>query len=392
MIENLGSDTPDSKSALQVPFNRIDISGNEERYLSEVLRSRQLAGNGVFSKRCARFFEKKFDIHKAFLTSSCTDALEMCALLLNLGPGDEVILPSFTFVSTANAFLLRGVTLKFADSAPDHPNMDLDHVEKLISPRTRAIVVVHYGGVACDMLRLRNLAMRHGARIVEDAAHSIDAYYNGRPLGSIGDLAAFSFHETKNVAAGEGGLLAVNDPALAERAEIIWEKGTNRCQFYRGEIDKYGWIDVGSSFLASELTAAVLWAQLERLEDLQKSRLRVWSRYHNVLSPYIKNNIVKVTPLPEYATNNAHLYAIICSSLQARTELLSHMRARGILATFHYQPLHNSPFFAPRYTGEPLHNADRYGDCLLRLPVFAGMSDEELEAVVMALEEFYSGF
>jgi dTDP-4-amino-4,6-dideoxygalactose transaminase len=371
-----------------IPFNRPDVSGNEERYLIEALHSGHLSGNGSFSKRCCRFFEEKLGCARALLTSSCTDALEMCALLLNLGPEDEVILPSFTFVSTANAFCLRGARLKFVDSSSDHPNLDLDHVERLLSPRTRAIVVVHYGGVACDMDRLAALADRVGAVVVEDAAHAIDACYKGRPLGSLGALAAFSFHETKNVTAGEGGMLVVNDPALAPRAEILWEKGTNRSQFFRGEVDKYGWMDLGSSFLPSELNAAVLWAQLERLGEIQSSRLAVWRRYARTVRPHAERGVVVLPELPDYATNNAHLFPLICQSLQQRSRMLAHLRERGVYATFHYQPLHCSEYFAPHYQGEPLLQAQRYGDCLLRLPVFSGMSQQDLETICTAVDEF----
>lgn len=371
-----------------IPFNRPDVSGNEQRYLQEALHSGHLSGNGPFSQRCCRFFEASLGCEKALLTTSGTDALEMCALLLNVGPGDEIILPSFTFVSTANAFALRGADLKFADSAPDHPNLDLDHVERLLSDRTRAIVAVHYAGVACDMDRLAELARRVGAVVVEDAAHAIGALHKGRPLGSLGSLAAFSFHETKNVTAGEGGLLAVNDPALAGRAEILWEKGTNRSQFFRGEVDKYGWIDLGSSFLASELAAAVLWGQLERIEQIQSARLHVWSAYHAVVAPYAEQGVVHLPRIPDYATNNAHMYPIVCQSLEQRTQMLQSLRGQGAYATFHYQPLHSSPYFASRYRGEALRQAERYGDCLLRLPVFAGMTPEELATIVAAVEDF----
>ena len=376
-------------SDITIPFNRPDVSGNEEKYLKEVLRSGKLSGDGPFSRRCARYFEESLGATKALLTSSCTDALEMCALLLNLGPGDEVIMPSYTFVSTANAFYLRGVDLRFCDSTPEHPNLCLDHLERLISERTKAVVVVHYGGVACDMDRLRDLTEPRGIKIVEDAAHAVDSYYKGRPLGSIGDLATLSFHETKNVVCGEGGLLVVNNPEYAERAEILWEKGTNRSQFFRGEVDKYGWVDVGSSYLGSELSAAVLWAQLERVNELQNSRRETWNRYHELLEPLQSRAGFQLLDVPNYATNNAHLFGLVFDSLNARTDFLGSLRKHGILGTFHYQPLHRSPFFAPKYAGPDLVQADRYGDCLVRLPLFAGMTESERVEVNQRLTEYF---
>ncbi len=369
-------------SEIVIPFNRPDLSGNEEKYVGEVLRSRRLSGDGPFSQKCAKYFEDRLGASKALLTSSCTDALEMCALLLNLGPDDEVIMPSYTFVSTANAFYLRGVSLKFCDSTAEHPNLCLTQVEQLITDRTKAVVVVHYGGVACDMDRLRALTQPKGIKIVEDAAHAVDAYYKGRPLGSLGDLATLSFHETKNVVCGEGGLLLVNNPDYAERAEILWEKGTNRSQFFRGEVDKYGWVDVGSSYLASELSAAVLWAQLERIEEIQSSRRQTWNRYNEALRPLEKRAHVQLFELPEYATNNAHLFGMVFSSLVARSRFLKGLKDRGILATFHYQPLHRSPFFSSQYDGPDLGHADRYGDCLVRLPLYSGMPDRELDTIL----------
>ena len=374
---------------MEVPFNRVHLTGKEIVYLQEVLASGWLSGNGRFSKECAHFFEQRYDITKALLTTSCTDALEMCAILLGIGPGDEVILPSYTFVSTANSFLLRGARLVFADSSPSHPNLDLDHVERLITPSTRVIVVVHYGGVACDMDRLYRLIGGRDIKIVEDAAHSIGAFYKGKPLGTLGALSAFSFHQTKNIISGEGGLLAINDPVYAQRAEILWEKGTNRSQFFRGEVDKYGWMDVGSSFLASDLIAAVLWAQLERLEEIQDARISIWDRYENVFRPLAQRGLVEIPLLPEYATNNAHMYTLICASLNEREALISHLRRRGVHATFHYQPLHSSPFFAARYAGEELVQAARFADCLTRLPIIGHMSDQEVDAVIVAVKEFY---
>lgn len=374
-------------SKAMIPFNRPDLSGNEEKYVLEVLRSGHLSGNGPFSKRCARYFEETLGAKKALLTSSCTDALEMCALLLNLGPGDEVIMPSYTFVSTANAFYLRGVELKFCDSTLEHPNLCLDQVEQLITPRTKAVVVVHYGGVACDMDRLKALTEPRGIKIVEDAAHAIDSFYKGKPLGSIGDLATLSFHETKNIVSGEGGLLLINNPAYVERAEILWEKGTNRSQFFRGEVDKYGWVDLGSSFLASDIVAAVLWAQIERVEEIQRARVNIWNAYYEVLAPIRDEHELCLLEPPSYATNNAHLFGVVLPSLQRRSEVLAGLKQRGVYATFHYQPLHLSPFFADKYVGPDLPESVRYANQLIRLPLFAGMPRATLDTVIEALLE-----
>lgn len=365
-----------------IRFNRPYTTGRELIYIAEAIQQGHLSGDGPFTKRCKAFFAERFGFTHNFLTTSGTDALEMAAILAGVKEGDEVIMPSFTFVSTANAFILRGARVVFVDSLPDHPNMDHRAVEALITPRTRVIVPMHYGGVACAMDELMGIASRHGLTVVEDAAHSIDATYKGRPLGGIGHLGAFSFHETKNIVAGEGGLLVVNALELAKRAEVIREKGTDRSAFFRGEVDKYGWVDIGSSFLASEIIAAFLFAQLEELEAIQRERKRVWDFYHAHLRPLAKHGY-QLPHIPEHCSNNAHLYHLICPSLGARTALIAHLGAQGIRAVFHYQPLHDSAYHRTHDTdGRELPNTMRFGDTLVRLPLFAGLTDAEMQHIV----------
>ena len=364
-----------------IPFNKPYISGNEQLYMAQTLANRKLSGDGEFTKKCQAWFEKRYGFKKALLTTSCTDALEMCAILLDIKPGDEVILPSYTFVSTSNAFVLRGATLKFADSLPDHPNIDPEEIARLITPQTRAIVVVHYAGIACDMERIMALARQHGIPVVEDAAQAIESFHQGRPLGSIGDLAAFSFHETKNVICGEGGLLAINDEKLIHRAEIIREKGTNRSSFFRGEVDKYGWVDIGSSFLPSEILAAFLLAQLESIDHIQTERKRVWQRYSDNFHAAGLQEIVQLPGIPTYATNNAHMFYLVCPSLEKRSALINALKAKDVLAVFHYLSLHKSPYFMDKHDGRVLANCDRFTDCLLRLPLFPELSDQEVDMI-----------
>jgi dTDP-4-amino-4,6-dideoxygalactose transaminase len=373
-----------------IPFNLPYLTGNEQDNIKKVFANRKLAGDGEFTKKCHAWFETEYGFNKALLTTSCTDALEMCALLLDLKPGDEVILPSYTFVSTANAFALRGATLKFADSQADNPNIDPNEIERLITPHTRAIIVVHYAGVACDMDRILALAIQYNIPVIEDAAQAIDSYHRGRPLGSLGALATFSFHETKNVTCGEGGLLAINDRQYATRAEIIREKGTNRSSFFRGEVDKYGWVDVGSSFLPSDLLAAFLYAQLESIKTIQKERRRVWSRYATNLSDAEKLNCFTLPIIPDYASNNAHMFYLVCNSLQQRTELIKHLKINGVMAVFHYISLHKSPYFISKNNKRKLSNSDRYTDCLVRLPLYVELENEQIDKICEAICEFYA--
>ncbi len=362
------------------------MTGKETRYIEEAVRSGKISGNGLFTKKCQGWFEERYGFQKTLLTTSCTDALEMAALLLELKPGDEVIMPSYTFVSTANAFVLRGAKIVFADSTAMNPNMDVESVEALITPNTKAIVTVHYAGIACDMDALMTIAERHNLFVVEDAAQAIDSFYTGkdgvkRPLGSIGHLAAFSFHETKNIISGEGGMLAINDERFIERAEIIWEKGTNRSAFFRGEVDKYGWVDVGSSFLPADTVAAFLFAQLEAIEDIQRQRCSLWERYHSRLLPLEHNQLLRLPELPAYATNNAHMFYLVCNSVDQRSSLIERLKSSGIHAVFHYLSLHKSPFYHQRHDGRELYWSDRYADHLVRLPLFYDLSLEEVDRI-----------
>lgn len=373
-----------------IPFNKPYLTGPETHYIAEAVQSGKISGDGIFTKKCHAFFEQKFGFQKALLTTSCTAALEMAALLLNLGPGDEVIVPSYTFVSTPNAFVLRGAKIVFADSTALNPNLDVMALESLVTVRTRAIVPVHYAGIACDMDVIRAVADRYGLVVLEDAAQAIDSYYKGRPLGSLGELAAFSFHETKNIISGEGGMLAINDPQFIKRAEIIREKGTNRSAFFRGEIDKYNWVDVGSSYLPSDIIAAFLWAQVEHLEAIQARRRTIWHQYEQGLA-WLRPHGIGLPQLPAYATNNGHLFYLVCRNLAERTALINQLRKENIHAVFHYLSLHRSPFYAAQHDGRSLPWADHYTDCLLRLPLYYELSDSEQQRVLDAIGKFYQG-
>jgi dTDP-4-amino-4,6-dideoxygalactose transaminase len=368
-----------------IPFNKPFLTGNETRYIHEAVNSGKISGDGIFTKKVSEFFESRYHIKKALLTTSCTDALEMAAILLNISEGDEVIVPAFTFVSTVNAFVLRGARIVFADSGTLNPNLDAESIESLITARTKAIVPVHYAGISCDMGRIMEVAARHGVSVVEDAAQAIDSYYRDQPLGTIGKLGAFSFHETKNVIAGEGGLLSINDESMISRAEIIREKGTNRSSFFRGEVDKYGWVDIGSSFLPSEITAAFLYAQLENLEAIQKKRKELWEAYHALLSPLAKEGLLTLPYIPDYATNNAHMYYAVTNTPQERTELIAHLKKNGIYAVFHYLSLHKSPYFEKLRDSRELPNSDRYSDCLVRLPMFYDLSLADVQYICKAV-------
>lgn len=368
-----------------IPFNKPYLHGRELVYIAQAVASGKISGDGIFTKKCHTFFEQRYGFQKALLTTSCTDALEMSAILLDIRPGDEVIVPSFTFVSSANAFALRGAKIIFADSRSDNPNIDPIQLEALITSRTKAIVVVHYGGVACDMDPIMALADQHGIAVVEDAAQGIESYYKGKPLGSIGQLAAFSFHETKNVISGEGGLIAINDVRFAERSEIIREKGTNRSAFFRGEVDKYGWVDIGSSFLPSDVIAAYLFAQLEVIELIQARRKAIWQRYSNNLTPVLTKLEIGLPDIPAWATNNAHMFYLVCQNLEQRTKLIADLKARNIHAVFHYLSLHSSPYFQQLHDGRLLSNSDRFSDCLVRLPLFYELTDVQVDEISDAI-------
>lgn len=328
-----------------IPFNKPYLTGKEMHYMYQAVYSGKISGNGIFTQKCQKYFEGNYGFKKALLTTSCTDALEMSAMLSGMKHGDEVIIPSFTFVSTAVAFLTRGAKIVFADSRADHPGIDEDKIESLVTPKTKAIVPVHYAGVACDMDKIMKIAHRHNLLVIEDAAHAVDSFYKGKPLGSIGDLATFSFHETKNVNSGEGGLLAINKKDFINRSEIIWEKGTNRAEFFRGEVNKYGWVDIGSSFLPSEIIAAYLWAQLENLERIQHRRKEIFNIYFEGLTDWALENNVQLPVIPEYATNNGHMFYMICSKPEQRDSLIAYLKKNGVYAVFHYLSLHQSEFF-----------------------------------------------
>ena len=383
------------------------MTGKETEYIRQAVADGKISGNGEFTQKCQAYFEKRYGFRKCLLTTSCTDALEMAAILTEVGPGDEVIVPSYTFVSSALAFVRQGATLVFADSRADQPNIDETRLESLITPKTKVIVVVHYAGVACDMDAIMGLANRHGLLVVEDAAQAIDSFYGKKPLGSIGHLAAFSFHETKNIISGEGGLLVVNDERFVRRAEIIWEKGTNRAEFFRGAVNKYGWVDTGSSFLPTEIVSAFLWAQLEHLDEIQSERKRLWQNYWDLFTDmgFTANDMnhpsggggyaVRLPQIPSYATNNAHMFYLLFPDLATRTDFIAQMKAWDILTVFHYLPLHSSTFYqsyslthVPTRTPQQptLPNCDRYADTLVRLPLYCGLAPDQ-DKVLAAIRE-----
>ena len=375
---------------MNIPFNKPHLTGKEAHYMYKAVFNGKLSGNGEYTKRCQQFFEEHYGFRKCLLTTSGTDALEMCAMLCNLQPGDEVIIPSYTFVSTALAFLREGAKVVFADSMQRNPNLDAEALESLITPRTRVIVPVHYAGVACDMDTIMSVAKKYNLLVVEDAAQAIDSYYQGHPLGGIGHLAAFSFHETKNITAGgEGGLLVVNDERFVRRAEVLWEKGTNRAEFFRGEVNKYGWVDMGSSFLPAEINAAFLWAQLENLDEIQAKRKQLWQTYYDHLKPLADKGLFQLPYLPNYASNNAHMFYLLLPSLEKRTDLIKHLKENGILAVFHYLSLHSSAYYTDKHDGRALPNCDRYADTLVRLPMYYDLSYEEVVAICDIIRKYY---
>lgn len=378
---------------MKIPFNKPFLTGKELKYIELAVKSGKISGNGDFTKKCHKYFEDQYGFKKCLLTTSCTDALEMAAILINIEPGDEVIMPSYTFVSTANAFVLRGAKIRFIDSRADHPGMDESKIEEAITEKTKAIVPVHYAGVACDMDAIMDIAKKHQLYVIEDAAQAIDSFYTGndgikRPLGSIGHLGCFSFHETKNIISGEGGMLAINDEQFKERSEIIWEKGTNRSAFFRGEVDKYGWVDVGSSFLPSELTAAFLFAQLENLDQIQEKRKHIWNTYHSELKSLCDSLNIKQPTIPEYATNNAHMYYMVCDSNEQRNQLISHLKNNGIHSVFHYISLHKSEFYKDKVSEAVGIHTDNYSQRLVRLPHFYRLEEFEQSFIVKNIRDF----
>lgn len=374
---------------MDIPFNKPFFTGREVYHLSQAAIMGKLSGNGNYTKLCQQFFEQRYHIPKVLLTTSCSDALEMSAILAGIKPGDEVIIPSYTFVSTANAFALRGAHIVFADSRPDNPNIDTGLIEGLITPHTKAIVVVHYGGIACDMDEVLAIAQKYHLTVIEDAAQCIEARYKGKQLGTIGNFGTFSFHETKNITSGEGGMIAVNDPSMVAAAEITWEKGTNRAAFARGEVQKYEWVSLGSSFLPNELTAAFLYAQLESLEQIQQRRIEIWNQYDQLLNALQLDSELCLPVVPDYAEQNGHLFYVTTQSPEVRDRLLQHLLSKGIHAVFHYLSLHNSPYFSSKHDNRPLPNAERYSSTLLRLPFYYGLSDAEIEYIVKSVREFF---
>ncbi len=373
----------------RIPFNRATLLGNELNYIAEAVERGHLAGDGEFTRRCARILEQETGAKKAFLTTSCTHALEMTALLLDLQPGDEVIVPSFAFVTTVNAYVLRGATPVFVDVRPDTLNLDERLIEERITPRTKAIVALHYAGVACEMDAIQRIADEHGITVIEDNAHGLFGEYRGRKLGSIGAFATQSFHETKNLTCGEGGALLINDASAIERAEIVREKGTDRSRFFRGQVDKYSWVDVGSSYLPSEVLAAFLFAQLEGRDEIQSGRGAIWQRYSDELAGWASAHDVRMPVVPEHCTQPFHMFHVLLPSMDARTRLIDELKAKDILTVFHYLPLHNSEM-GRRFGGKT-------GDCpvtediserLLRLPLFHGLSADDQSEVIDAVSAF----
>ena len=392
-----------------IPFNKPFLTGKEAHYMYQAVYTGKLSGNGVFTKKCQEFFENKYGFKKCLLTTSCTDALEMAAILCDVQPGDEVIVPSYTFVSSALAFVRQGARIVFADSCDNNPNIDADKIEGLITERTKVIVPVHYAGVACDMDKIMDIANRHNLFVVEDAAQAIDSFYNVnangngndkwnvndnenvRALGGIGHFGCFSFHETKNVTAGgEGGLLVINDERFIRRAEIIWEKGTNRSEFFRGMVNKYGWVDTGSSFLPSEINSAFLLAQLEQLDEIQSRRKAIWKMYYDGLKKLEAQGYIQLPVIPDYATNNGHMFYFICRNLEERTKLLAYLKENGVLAVFHYLSLHLSGYYKEHSEAIPeLPNCDHFADCLVRLPMFYELKDKEVQMIIELINRFF---
>lgn len=374
-----------------VPFNRISLSGKEQENIAAAIASGKISGNGAFTHACEKLLEEKLNARKVLLTTSCTDALEMAALLLNIGPGDEVIMPSYTFVSTANPFFLRGAKLIFADSRADHPNIDVDAIERLLTPATKAVVLVHYGGVSAFTTKLKALKEKHGFAIIEDAAHAYGSadQQEQKALGTIGDIGCLSFHDSKNIICGEGGCIIINRDDLVQKAEIIREKGTNRSAFLRKEIDKYEWVDAGSSYLPSELEAAFLLAQLVNDTQLTAGRVVAWTRYYTNLGEKLSGAGIQFSDVKENTIHNSHIFYLVCRSAEERNKLCAFLDERQIKAVFHYQSLHNSPFFREKYTGSALPNSDRFSSRLLRLPLFSSITPMEVDRVSAAILEFY---
>lgn len=375
-----------------INFNKPPFTGNEEKYLLQAMKSAQLSGDGAFTQRCHRWFEERLGSPKVLLTTSCTHALEATALMIDIKPGDEVIMPSYTFVSTANAFALRGAKIVFVDIRPDTMNIDETLIEDAVTEKTRAIVPVHYAGVACEMDTIMKIAEKHNLFVIEDAAQGMMSSYKGKALGTIGDFGTYSFHETKNyTSGGEGGLLIINDEKYITPAEIIREKGTNRSQFFRGMVDKYSWVDIGSSYLMNDLSAAYLWGQLDIADEINDERIKHWKVYYEGLTPLAKKGSIELPVVPQECTHNAHMFYIKAKDLKERTDLIEYLKSHDIYAVFHYVPLHSAP--AGKAFGR-FHGEDKYttsqSERVIRLPLYYGIKQEELESVIEAIGDFYA--
>lgn len=371
-----------------IPFNRPYLPGALP-HLAWAIEQKHLSGNGSFTKKCHEYFHKSYHTD-VLLTTSCTAALEMSALLAPVENEDEIIIPSFTFTSSANPFILRGGKIVFADTTENYPNLDVDQIEELITKKTKAIVCMHYAGVACDMEKLIQLAHKYRLVLIEDAAHALEARFRDQPLGTFGRFGALSFHETKNITSGKGGLLIMNHPQDMKRAHIVWEKGTNRVAFHRNETDKYEWMDVGSSYLPSDLNAAVLYSQIENVEDIQSQRVKIWYRYYYSLQILENRGDIQLPQIPDFANVNGHLFFLECDSLQTRNRLIKYLVNRGIQAVFHYLPLHQSPFFIDKHDGRILDNTIRFSERIVRLPLYYELQEDDQDYIIESIQNFYS--
>ena len=373
-----------------IDFNRPHLTGKETHYIYQAVAEGKLSGNGAFTKKCQNYFEERYGFKKCLLTTSCTDALEMAAILCDIQLGDEVIVPSYTFVSSALAFVRAGAKIVFADSMKENPNIDAEKLESLITPRTKVIVPVHYAGVACDMDRIMEIANKYNLIVVEDAAQAVDSFYKSRPLGGCGHLGAFSFHETKNIMSGEGGAFVTNNPEYAERAEIIREKGTNRSKFFRGQVDKYTWVDVGSSYLPSDVIAAYLYSMLNISDDIQEKRINVWNKYYNEFEESENRGIIRRPFIPQDCTNNGHMFYVVCRNLEERSGLIEYLKEHDVTAPFHYLSLHKSEFYTNHSSNIPeLPVCDMYADCLVRMPMYYELDLDQVDMIVSLIEEYY---
>ncbi|MES2278840.1 MAG: dTDP-4-amino-4,6-dideoxygalactose transaminase [Bacteroidota bacterium] len=372
-----------------IPFNKPHLTGKESEYVNDAIQSGKIAGDGKYTKICEAFFEKRYGFLKTFLTTSCTHAIELAALLIDIKAGDEVIIPSYTFVSSANPFILRGAKIVFADSSPTSPNIDINLVEGLITPATKAILTVHYGGIPCEVDKLRAIADKHKVFLIVDAAQTMDSFYKGKPVGSFGHLSAFSFHETKNITCGEGGLLIINDKQFVKRAEVLREKGTNRSSFIRGEINRYQWVDTGSSYAPSDILAAYLLAQLESIDTIQQRRLNIWQQYYQAFINLQHQKLVTLPFIPNGVIHNAHTFYFVLPSLNIRQKFITFMSQNGVQVQFHYIPLHDSPFYKKHHDNRKLPMANKYKNCLVRLPLFYDMTEDEVKTVIRLSLQFF---